>query len=312
MSTSRPLKVVIAGGSGTLGRALSADLTSRGHEVVVLTRSPRSDAPYREVGWDGRTVGAWVAELEDADRPVALVNLAGRLVDVRPTPANIADLRASRVESTQALVTASQQVPPLEHWVQASTTAIYSDAGEDRITESSPIPDGLPQMTGVARPWEQAVVDANSAHLVILRTSLVLERGSPVLDRLLLLTRLGAGGKVGTGRQWVSWIHIADWLAVVRAALGLESDVTLPSGPVIVSSEHPVRNTELMATLRRATHRRIGLPSPPPLVRLGAVALRTDPALGLTGRHCTSDVLRDLDWSYAYPTLDKALADLLG
>lgn len=308
------LTVVIAGGSGTLGRALARDLTARGHRVVVLTRTPQPSAatPWRQVAWDARTPGAWVSELVDAERPVAVVNLAGRLVDCRPTAANIAELRASRVDATAALVAAAATTKrPIQRWLQASSTAIYSDAGEQRITESSPIPVGLPQMTGVAQPWEQAAQGARTDHLVVLRTSLVLDRGTPLLDRLLLLARLGVGGPVGGGQQWVSWIHVEDWLGVARACLGLTPGVEIPEGPLIAASDNPVRNRELMAAVRRAAGIRFGLPTPRLLAQAGAVLLRTDPALALTGRHCTSQILRERGWTYAHPYLDDALHDLL-
>ena len=309
------MKIVVAGGSGSLGRALSADLVGRGHEVVVLTRSPGRGAGrgVREVAWDARTVGPWADELAAPGGDVGVVNLAGRLVDCRPTPRNVEELRRSRVDATTALVAASARLgEPVSRWLQASTTAIWSDAGERRVTESSPLPDdGLPQMTGVARPWEESVRGARARHLVVLRTSIVLDAATPALDRLLLLARLGLGGPVGPGDQWFSWIHVDDWLRVARAALGLEPDVRLPDGPVVAAAPHPVRNRELMAALRRARGRRLGLPTPAPLLRLGAVALRTDPALAHTGRHATSRVLADAGFAFRHPILDDALADLL-
>lgn len=306
------MKVVIAGGSGTLGRALSSALAAAGHEVVVLTRSPhpeRSSAAVREVRWDGRGPGPWTAELRGGD--VALVNLAGRLVDARPTPANIADLARSRVEATRALVEASRGLDePLERWVQASTTAIWSDAGEELLDERSPLPVGLPQMTGVAEQWERAVDGARCEHLSILRTAVVLEANTPALDRLLLLSRLGLGGPVATGRQWVSWIHVEDWVRVVLAALGLEGP-QLPAGIVVASAPYPVRNAALMRVLRGAVGRRIGLPTPAPVLRLGALLLRTDPDLALTGRHATSRVLEQSGFQFHHPRLEPAIADLL-
>lgn len=306
-------RVVVAGGSGTLGRRLCADLVCRGHEVIVLTRRADRALPLRQVPWDGRTVGPWADELA-GERLTSLVNLAGRLVDARPTEANIADLRESRVRATRALVAGAFRARrPVEHWVQASTTAIWGDAGEARLTEASPLPEpGLPQMTGVARPWEEAVRGARAEHLVVLRTSLVLDVDAPVLDRLLLLARAGLGGRVGTGRQWISWIHIEDWLAIVRAGLGLDPDVRLPDGVVVASAPHPERNRDLMKALRRRLHRPWAPPTPAPLVRAGSALLRTDPALGLTGRHATSRVLPEAGFTFRYPRLPEALADLLG
>ncbi|MDF0532620.1 DUF1731 domain-containing protein [Tsukamurella sp. 8F] len=309
--SERPLHALIAGGTGALGGRVAADLACRGHEVTILTRGrPRRATPYRYVRWDGVTVGPWAQELE---RPrTVVINLAGELVDCRPTDANIVQLTASRVDSTHALVAAAAERGPVQRWVQASTTAIWSDAGEQRCTEGTPLPEpGLPQMTGVARPWEAAARGANTTHQNIIRTSIVLEPESPAFGRLENLTLAGLGGRVGSGDQWFSWIHIDDWLAIVRAALGLEDGVELPDGVVVAATEHPVRNVELMRTLRRALHRPPSPPTPASVLALGAIVLRTDPALGLTGRHATSTVLRDNGFRFAHPTLDDALADLL-
>jgi uncharacterized protein len=304
------LKVVLAGGSGSLGRRIAVDLGSRGHDIVILTRRVDPALPVRQVPWDGRTVGDWAAELDQPN--TAVINLAGHLVDCRPTPANVAMLTDSRVQPTRALVDASRQLnQPLAHWIQASTTAIWSDAGETRCDETTPVPSGLPQMTGVAASWEDAFAGANTDHGVILRTSIVLDPDSPALARLAWLTKVGLGGRVGTGRQWFSWIHLSDWLAIVRAVLGLTPGLTIPAGVLVAASGHPVRNRDLMDLLRRQLHRPPAPPTPAALVKLGAVVLRTDPALGLTGRHATSKVLKDCEFEFAFPTLDAALADLL-
>lgn len=305
------LTVVIAGGSGALGRLLAADLVCRGQRVTILTRRRDPALPFEQVEWDGVRVGSWVAALRNPG-PTALVNLAGKLVDCRPTQRNIDELRRSRVDSTRALVTAAATLDrPLDYWVQASTTAIWSDAGEIRCTETTPLPEGLPQMTGVAQPWELAFTGARAERWTILRTSIVLDPQAPALKRLGQLTKLGLGGRVGSGEQWFSWIHLADWLAITRAALGLDPELTLPNGILVAATDFPVRNRELMAALRRHLHRPPAPPTPKAVLALGAVALRTDPALGLTGRHATSTVLREAGFTFRYPTLDEALTDLL-
>ncbi|MBF6364152.1 DUF1731 domain-containing protein [Nocardia puris] len=305
------LTTVIAGGSGALGRQLAADLVCRGQRVVILTRRRDPGLPFDQAEWDGLTVGKWVAALENPG-PTAIVNLAGKLVDCRPTERNIAELRRSRVDPTRALVAAAASLPaPVDRWIQASTTAIWSDAGETRCTETTPLPTGLPQMTGVAEPWERAVEGANTDHLTILRTSIVLDPHAPALRRLCQLTKAGLGGRVGPGDQWFSWIHVEDWLAVVRAALGLDPALTLPSGILVAATDFPVRNRDLMAALRRHLHRPPAPPTPALLLALGAVLLRSDPALGLTGRHATSTVLREAGFEFRYPDLDSALTDLL-
>jgi hypothetical protein len=296
------MKVVIAGGTGTLGRRIAADFAREGHDIVILTRAPRADIRFRQVTWDGRSLGDWTAELEDA----VVINLAGELVDRRPSAANIELLKRSRVEPTRALVQASQACtrPPVL-WLQGSTTAIYGDAGDGLVTEESPIPPGPPQMPGIARPWEQAAEDANAQRQVFLRTSLVLDVDTPVLDRLSRIVKFGLGGRISSGRQWVSWIHVRDMLKALRFVL--ESDI---DGILNVTSPEPVQNEKLMAELRSHLHRPWSPPVPAPLVRLGAWLMGSDPALALTGRRCIPARLLEAGFAFEYPDLGAALDDL--
>ncbi len=147
----------------------------------------------------------------------------------------------------------------------------------------------------------------------MLRTSVVSERGTPALDQLTGLVRWGLGGRIADGRQWISWIHVADWLRITRWCLGDDDVVAAPppSGPLLTTAPDPVRNAELMAALRRALHRPPAPPTPAPLVRLGAVLLRTDPALALTGRRAVSRVLAEAGFGFRFPRLEDAIADLL-
>lgn len=294
------MKVVLAGGSGALGRRIAASFAADGAEVVVLTRTVRQGLPYRQVTWDG----PWAGELAGA----VLVNLAGELVDRRPTAANVALLTRSRVEPTLALkrAAATLDTPPAV-WVQASTLAIYGDGGDTVLTEASPAADGPAQMAGVARAWEAAAAEAPADRQVVLRAGVVLDRHTPALDRLTGLARWGLGGRVGSGRQWVSWLHIDDLLAVVRRAV----DDPAMSGVLHATSPEPVRNADLMAGLRTVLGRPPAPPTPEPLVRLGAMLLRTDPALALTGRRCVPARLREAGFEFAHPELVPALRDLL-
>jgi hypothetical protein len=239
-----------------------------------------------------------------------VVNLAGELVDRRPTAANIELLTRSRVEPTRALVAASAGLSePVPVWIQASTLAIYGDAGDQVLDESAPPAEGPPQMAGVARAWEDDVKDARAGRLAVLRTGIVLDNDTPALDRLLSLARWGLGGRVGSGRQWISWIHIDDWLAVVREVL--EPASAPLNGVVHATGPDPVTNAELMASLRKVTRRPVAPPTPAPLVRLGAVVLRTDPALALTGRRAVPARLTEAGFEFRHPDLDGALADLM-
>ena len=296
------MKVVIAGGTGSLGRRIAADLAVKDHDIVILTRSPRADVRFRQAKWDGRSPGDWAAELEDA----VVINLAGELVDRRPTAANIELLKRSRVEPTLALVRASQGCtrPPVL-WLQGSTTAIYGDAGDAFLTETAPIPLGPPQMPGIARPWEEAATAAHAERQVFFRMSLVLDVGTPVLDRLSRIVKLGLGGRISSGRQWVSWIHVQDMLRALRFVM--ESDL---DGIINVTSPEPVQNEKLMAELRSHLHRPWSPPAPAPLVRLGAWLMRSDPALALTGRRCIPKRLLEEGFAFEYPHIGAALDDL--
>ncbi|MFI6386059.1 DUF1731 domain-containing protein [Nonomuraea sp. NPDC050540] len=292
------MKYVLAGGSGALGRSLSVDLVARGHDVVVVTRRPRRGWPFRMVGWDGDLA----AEMSGS----VLINLAGELVDRPPTPANVELLTRSRVEPTRALALAAAGGPPAV-WLQLSTLAIYGEGGESELTEQSPPADGPPQMAGVAKAWEAAAEGAPCGRQVILRTAVVFDRGTPALDRLTGLVRWGLGGRVGGGRQWVSWLHAADFLAIVRRAA---EDPAL-SGVVHATSPRPVRNAEMMAAFRRVLRRPPAPPTPEPMVRLGSRVLRTDPALALTGRRCVPARLTGMGFRFRHPELEEAIGDLL-
>jgi hypothetical protein len=297
-------EIVIAGGTGSLGRRVADDFASRGDNVTILTRSPRPGIDHRQVRWDGRTAGRWAVELEAA----IVVNLAGELVDRRPSARNVELLRRSRVEPTKALVeAASARATPPPLWLQMSTLAIYGDAGDDLIDEQHPVAGGPPQMPGVARPWEQAVQGATTDRLVIMRTAVVLDHGTPAFDRLVRLTKVGLGGRISTGEQWISWIHIDDYLRAVRFIRD-HDDI---AGTVHVTAPNPIQNRDMMATLRTALQRPWSPPSPKPLVHLGALLMRTDPALALTGRRGVPRRLLDAGFEFDHPTFDSALQDLL-
>jgi len=297
------VKVVLAGGNGALGRRIAADLADRGHVVVVLSRSPAAGGRGRQLPWDGVHVGPWATELAGA----ALINLAGALVDRRPTTANIELLTSSRVQPTRALrqAAASLATPPAV-WIQMSTLAIYGDSGDAVLDETAAPADGPAQMAGVARAWETAGKGATAGRQIVLRTAVVLDRGTLAYARLAALTRWGLGGRMGTGSQWISWLHIDDFLAIVRYCLG---DAAL-AGVIHATSPEPVRNAEFMGAFRRAWGRSAAPPTPAWLLRLGAVLLRTDPALALTGRRCVPSRLGALGFGFTFPEIGGALADL--
>jgi len=290
-------RIVIPGGTGFLGRALAQFLRARGDEVVVLTRGPgsrRDDVLW--VPWDAATLGRWVDHLDGAD---AIVHLTGKRVDCRPTRRNIAELVSSRVVPVRLVGDALERVrrpPPV--WVQSSTLAIYGDAGDEVITEATPVTGiGPPQMVQVALAWEAAFREASDPveRAVLLRIGVTFGGpGDPATARLGRLVRLGMGGRVAGGTQWLSWVALDDVLRGFARAI----DDPRVRGLYHLTSPAPVTNDEAMATFRRLLRRRIGLPSPAWLTRLGAPLLGSDAQLALTGRRAYPARLLDQGFEF--------------
>jgi len=252
MADVRPKgRVVIAGGTGYLGSNLARYLADLGCDVVVLGRHrPRRSAAGRYIFGDARTPGDWVTELDGA---AALVNLAGRSVDCVKTPDHCDEILRSRVESTAVLGQALRRVsspPPV--WVQMSTAHIYGDPPDVVCDESSPFGYGLAPFVGKA--WEEAYAQAVLPHMrrVILRTSFVLGVGGGALPRMAVLARLGLGGRVGHGRQGISWIHEQDMNRLFARAIADER----MAGAYLATAPSPVSNATFMRALRQALRSR--------------------------------------------------------
>jgi uncharacterized protein (TIGR01777 family) len=296
-------KVVLARGTGTLGLAIAKHLGNRGFDVVLLTRKTKPGIEFKQVIWDGRNVDVSWGELLSGS---ILINLAGELVDRVPTKKNIALLKSSRTEPSAALVQAAKRFGKPALWLQSSTLAIYGDAGDVIVDESSPAADGPEQMAGVAKAWEASLDESCADRVVWMRTAVVLQPGTPALNRLTTMTRLFLGGTVSLGRQWVSWIHYQDFLAAIDFLI----DRTSLSGIVHIASPNPVTNRELMASLRKALHRPWMPPTPAFLVKLGAwLIFRTDPALALLGRRAIPKRLQEDGFDFRFANLTECLAD---
>lgn len=303
--------IVIAGGSGFLGISLAHHLTHAGSRVIILSRSrPKAQGPWQHVQWDARSPGDWHQSLNGAQ---ALVNLVGRTVDCIKTPDHVDEILRSRVEATHALGQAMRAIaapPPV--WVQMSTAHIYGDPPEVTCTEDSPTGYGLAPFVG--RAWEEAFNASalETQRKVILRTSFVIGRdrgaGGGALSRLASITRLGLGGRVGSGRQGISWIHEHDMNRLFERAIKNPA----MRGVYIATAPNPVPQHEFMRTLRQTLRMPIGLPAFAWMVRVGApLLLRTDPELALYGRYLVSRRLADEGFSWQFPDLRAALADLL-
>lgn len=298
--------MVVAGGSGFLGRSLIPSLLDRFEDVVVLTRGPaRVDSRVRHLNWDARTVGTWAGEVNGA---AAVINLVGRTVDCRKTPANRKVILESRVDSVRALAEAVRRAAsPPAAWVQSATAHIFGDTGDELLDESAPIGTGFAPTVGVA--WEKAFdePDLPRTRRVTLRISFVLGRGGGALRTLARLARLGLGGATGAGRQWMSWIHEADLNRIILRAI----DDPSMKGVYVVTAPGAVRNAEFMRLLRRAVRRPWSPPVPEPVVRVGAWLMRTDPELALLGRRCVPTRLLKEGFRFDFPELGPALDELL-
>lgn len=313
------MKLVIPGGSGQIGTLVARHASARGDDVVVLSRSPADptpDAPWRTVAWDGQTLGPWADELDGAD---AVLNLAGRSVDCRYTPANRRAIMDSRVASTQVVgeaIARATNPPPV--WLQMSTATIYAhrfDAPNDEaagvLGGSEPgVPDTWRFSIDVAKAWEATARAACPAgtRLVLLRTAMVMSPDAGgVFDVLLRLVRFGLGGTSGSGRQFVSWIHDADLVRAIDWLLA-HDDV---AGPVNLASPEPLPNAAFMRAIRRAWGTRIGLPATPLMLEAGALALRTETELVLKSRRVVPGRLLDAGFAFEHPAWPSAAADLV-
>jgi uncharacterized protein (TIGR01777 family) len=302
-------RFVIAGGRGFLGMALARDLAGRGEEVVLLSRRPAPpEGTIRTVTWDGRAVGAWAGELAGA---AALVNFTGRSVACLYTPENRREIIASRVDSVAALAAALAVCPrPPPVWVQASSLAIYGDPGDRVCDEAAPAAEGF--SAGVCRTWEQEffsrAVPAGTRR-VALRIGFVLGRNGGALEPLARLARWFLGGTVGHGRQYISWIEIADFCSVCRWVIERPD----AQGIYNVTGPVPATNADFMREVRRALGRPWSPPAPAWAVSLGARWLmRADPSLALTGRRCVPRRLAEEGFRFQHPDLRSTLRGLLG
>jgi uncharacterized protein (TIGR01777 family) len=282
--------------------------------VVVLSRGP-APAPWRTVSWDANRLGAWAAEIDGAD---VVVNLAGRNVNCRYTAENRAQIMGSRVDSTrvvgQAIAAAAK--PPAV-WLQASTATIYAHRYDAANDEKSGIiggnePDAPPSWRfsiEVARAWEKALDDADTPRTrrVALRAAVIMSpgRGGP-FDLLSKLVRVGLGGRVGNGRQYVSWVHHRDFVAAVRWIVAREGF----AGPVNIASPNPLPNAEFMRVLREAWGMPIGLPATAWMVEIGAAILRTESELALKSRRVVPGRLLEGGFTFAFPEWPAAARDL--
>ena len=307
------MKVVIPGGTGQVGTALARVLRSGGHEVVVLTRQSAGDG---QVSWDGERLGPWAREVDGCD---VVINLAGRSVSCRYTKVNLTEMMRSRVRSARVVgqAIAAARRPP-RAWLQMSTATIYAHthgtANDDVTGVIGGFEEGVPGYwafsVDIAQAWERELDEAKvpATRKVALRAAMVMtpDRGG-VFDVLSRMTRLGLGGAVAGGGQYVSWIHEDDFTAAVRFII----DQEILAGPVNIASPGPVRQRDLMRELRAAWGVPVGLPATRWMAELGALAMRSDTELLLKSRRVVPALLTTAGFEFRHGTWPEAARDLV-
>ncbi|HEY3854999.1 MAG TPA: TIGR01777 family oxidoreductase [Verrucomicrobiae bacterium] len=305
-------RIILAGGSGFLGQALAAHFLRLDWEVVILTRSPkRRNDGVAEVQWDACTQGPWQENLEGA---AAVINLTGKSVDCRYNARNRKEIMGSRVDSTRVIGEAigiCANPPPV--WLNASTATLYRHTFGEAWDESGamdPVAEAKDAFSvEVAKAWEKALDDAKTPRTrkIPMRMAMVLGMGKnsvfPVLRRLV---RLGLGGKMGSGKQYVSWMHEADFC---RAVEWLIEHKEL-SGPVNLVAPEPVTNAEMMRLLRRECGVPFGLPAAEWMLEVGAFFLRTETELILKSRRVVPGCLLKSGFEFQFSTLSLAFKNL--
>ena len=294
------MQIVVAGGSGFLGTALVSRLRKDGHAVTVLTRRPRGTQDVQWTPYGSST--SWAHVLEGAD---AVINLAGAPIASRWTASHKREMWHSRVHSTRTLIAAMKglrRVPAT--LINASAVGTYGSRGDEQLTEDSAPGSGF--LAALGTEWEQEALSATRhTRVVLLRTGIVLGKEGGALPRMVLPFRLFAGGPLGSGRQYLSWIHRDDWTAMVSWALTAEA----VSGPLNVTAPHPVTNREFARTLGRVLRRPSFIPTPAFALRavLGEMA-----EVIVTGQQVLPAKAHAFGFDFTHPELEGALRSILG
>jgi hypothetical protein len=307
------MRIIITGGTGLIGRALSAELAADGHEVIVLSRTPERAAGLaagvRAERWDGRTGNGWAVLADGAD---AIVNLAGAnisgegLFPRRWTTERKSLIRESRLAAGRAVVDAVRQAGRKPGVViQASGISVYGPRGDDPIAEDGPLGEDF-LADFAAHEWEPATapVEAMGVRRAVVRSGVQLSKTDGALRPMLLQFRLFAGGPIGSGRQWMSWMHPKDEARAIRFLIENPS----ATGPFNLVAPQAVTNVQLARTLGRVMRRPCWLPLPGSAMKaaFGEVA-----DLLLKGQRAEPRRLLEMGFQFRFPELEGALRDVL-
>jgi len=297
------MKIIIAGGTGFLGDSLKKFFAAKGHNVLILTRKPVQE---HEIYWDARTLGDWKHYLDGAD---VLINLTGKSVDCRYTEKNRQEIYTSRIDSTRVLQQAVDQCAhPPKIWLNASSATIYDHSEQHLNTEANGI-IGDDFSMNICKSWEAEFFRAENSEIrkVALRTSIVMGNSGGAFPKLKAVTKLFLGGRQGSGRQKVSWIHIGDFCRALEWII----DHAEISGVINVTAPQPLTNAEMMNKLRKRMKMPFGLNAAVWQLKIASFFLRTETELLLKSRNVYPEKLLHSGFSFAYPDMEAALKDLI-
>ncbi len=306
------MKIVIPGGSGQIGQMLKRHFESRDDQVVILGRHADDESKR----WDGKTIGRWAEHVDGAD---VVINLAGRTVNCRYTAENLQQMMDSRVDSTRVVGQAiAQSKNPPRVWLQMSTATIYAhrfDAANDEASgviggDEPDVPAYWNRSIEIAKAWERALnqAETSATRKVALRAAMVMSPDRDgVFDVLCGLTRRWLGGRIGSGQQYMSWIHYSDFCRAIDRLIEDESI----DGAVNLAAPHPLPQAEFQRALRRALGVRVGLPATEWMAKIGAVLMKTDTELVLKSRRVVPGRLQAAGFAFEFPTWPEAAADLV-
>lgn len=299
-------KLIIAAGTGFLGNVLINHFENKFAEIVVLTRGKASTSKnIKYINWDAKNLSGWEKELEKAD---VLINLAGKSVDCRYTEQNKAEIISSRIDSTRILNQAVLQCENApKHFINSSTATIYRHSEDKSMDEySGEIGDNFSM--NVAKEWEKVFYETETPNTIktALRTSIVLGKKGGAFIPLKKLTQLGFGGKNGTGKQFISWIHEKDFARAI--AFVIEKEI---SGNINIVSPNPIRNEDFTKKLQKAIGIPFGIPISKTLLTIGAKIIQTETELVLKSRNVIPKRLEENGFEFEFSDIDKTFKDLL-
>ncbi len=291
-------KIILAGGTGFVGKYLQKKYSALGYEVIIISRGEKY------INWNNKT--AIIAALENA---TMLINLAGKSVDCRYNNKNKKEIYDSRIDTTNILgesILQCKNPPPL--WINSSTATIYRHA-EDRAMTESTGEIGTGFSVDIATAWEKTFFNFSlqKTRQVALRMAIVLGKEGGVINHLKNLVKYGLGGKQGNGKQMFSWIHIEDVYRII-AFVQENNHIT---GAINTASPNPITNAELMQLFRKNMKMPFGLPAPKWLLKIGAVLIKTETELILKSRWVIPQKLIDWEFAFKFNTVNDALYNIL-